>query len=146
MRATRDLMKSTFKRRYVDITTPDELATKLGWEPVTFRLQSLSDAERSQRESWHLTESGKQIANRKSLLKASWLVAVLVDEADNRMYTDEEISDVGNMDSALTNWLFDHVLDHVGISIRDAEELEKNSQETVGGDCSPTVSLGECAA
>ena len=118
--ATRESLFSCTRRRFVT----KEVAG------ITFCFQSLTEAEKSRFE--------KQVLNSKGGVKDDsrrrLLVATLVDEKSKEpLLNDNDLSELGQLDGALTSQLFDVAMAHVGFADDEIEVLEKNSQGTKKG-------------
>ena len=115
--ATREKLFSCTRRRFVT----KELAG------LTFCFQSLTEAEKSRFEKTVLNKSG----NVKDDSRRRFLVATLVDEKSKEpLLTDDDLSELGQLDGALTSQLFDVAMSHVGFADDEIEVLEKNSKPT----------------
>jgi len=123
--ATREKLFSCTRRRYRTETVGG----------LEFTFQSLTEAEKSKFEKQVLNKQGSVKDDSRRRL----LVLSLVDSKSKQPYLEEaDISELGNLDGAVTSQLFDVAMEHVGFSDNDIEELEKNSQTTSAGG-SPSV-------
>ena len=115
--ATREKLFSCTRRRFVT----KEVAG------LTFCFQSLTEAEKSRFEKTVLNKS----VNVKDDSRRRLLVATLVDEKSKEpLLTDDDLSELGQLDGALTSQLFDVAMSHVGFADDEIEVLEKNSKPT----------------
>ena len=115
MTATRDELLSTCKRRY-------RLAEIAGL-PQPVRIQSLSEGERATIET---KLSGSDL----SKLRAALVVRCVVDEDGDRLFADEDVDQVLEMDSTIVSEISDAIQDHCATA--EIEELAKNSNGTPG--------------
>ena len=118
--ATREKLFNCTRRRFIT----KEVAG------LIFCFQSLTEAEKSRFE--------KQVLNSKGGVKDDsrrrLLVATLVDEKSKEpLLNDDDLSELGQLDGALTSQLFDVAMAHVGFADDEIEVLEKNSQGTKKG-------------
>ena len=115
--ATREKLFSCTRRRFVT----KEVAG------LTFCFQSLTEAEKSRFEKTVLNKSG----NVKDDSRRRLLVATLVDEKSKEpLLTDDDLSELGQLDGALPSQLFAVAMSHVGFADDEIEVLEKNSKPT----------------
>ena len=129
MYAGRDELAATKARRYTTVDTP------IG----TYRIRSLTDKERNTIEKWQLTQDGQLDEEHQLLIKAMWLAMTLVDDEGCLLYTPSDVETIADADSAIVNKIVDKVFQHVGVSNKDIEELEKNWLQTVDAGFAPTV-------
>lgn len=106
---TRDQLRKRCQRRYRELTI----------DGIDFRLQSMTEAERSSVELSPLPR-----------LRAVLIATCLVDEDGDRLYTDsdEDIDELLKLDSRITVPLSDAISDHCQVA--ELEELVKNFEET----------------
>ena len=115
--ATREKLFNCTRRRFIT----KEVAG------LTFCFQSLTEAEKSRFEKTVLNKSG----NVKDDSRRRLLVATLVDEKSKEpLLTDDDLSELGQLDGALTSQLFDVAMRHVGFADAEIEVLENNSKPT----------------
>jgi hypothetical protein len=112
-----DLLGLT-QRRYRDVVISEQLK---------FRIQSLTEGEKSSYEASILTGAGK--VNKQKLLAARrrLLVMCLVDGEGLRLLTESDADQLAQMDGAVASRIYDVCQDHCGFSDEDIEGLVKNS-------------------
>jgi len=115
-----DLMSKAKERRYCDVTIP-------GYG--TYRIQSMTELERSQTELLLMDENKEKAITYKSAI----IAACLVDDKGNVMFADHEIGLISDLDCAVTNCLFDAIAAHNSI---DVDGTKKNL-EIVPADSTP---------
>jgi hypothetical protein len=114
---SRDDLLARCKRRYNTVSI----------DGMQFRLQSLSEAEKSRFE--------KQVINKKTgevymSARRRLLITMLVDEDDNPLLSGSDLDLLGEMDGAIVGKLFDAASEHAGFGSAEAvEELEKNCSD-----------------
>tara|TARA_B100000530_G_scaffold206897_1_gene132228 strand:- start:2550 stop:2939 length:390 start_codon:yes stop_codon:yes gene_type:complete len=111
--AGRDALLGMTKRRYAEIKCGD----------VTFRLQSLTEAEKSRFEKSILTAKGKI----KDDARRRLLVATLVDSDGERLLTDADLRQLSELDGKVSQKLAAAAMEHTGFTDSDMDDLEKNS-------------------
>ena len=99
----------------------------------TARIQSLTEAERSAIEYSVAYTDGDEKEQAARRLKARWIVATLVNDDGDRVFTDNDVEFVNTIDSAIVSRLIDSIWDHVGVTKDDQEALEKNLETTPDG-------------
>lgn len=107
------------ERRYRDVETP------VG----TVRIQSLSELEKSRVDAAAIDYKRTQIKRDAAILSRARLIcAVVVDEAGERVFKDEDVDRVAHeMDSKVADAIFRGAQEHVGGEDEDFEELVGNS-------------------
>ena len=100
------------KRRYRDVELP-----KYGQA----RIQSLTELERSMIELAILADEAAKVT-----LKARWVAAAVVDGEGRRIFADQDVPAIMEMDSAVINVLVDAIVDHANVTNDDREQLAKN--------------------
>lgn len=117
MAINREAMLAVCKRRYVTVDVP-------GVGDV--RLQSLSELERSQYELAAL-DNKNAVSREKLLHQRCRLIALcVVDDEGKRLFSDDDVRLLLEMDSQITNAIFDAAQLHCGFTKADIEALEKN--------------------
>ena len=91
---------------------------------MTFRLQNLTEGEKSRYERGVLGKNGivREDARRKLL------VLCLVDDDGKPWFSMADLDALGELDGAVLSSLFDAAMAHVGFQSEDIDELVKNSQ------------------
>jgi hypothetical protein len=109
----REQLLGLTKRRYTDISCGE----------MTFRLQSLTEAEKSRFEKSILTSKGaiKDDARRRLL------IVTLVDSDGNRLLTDADMRKLSELDGKVSQKLAAAAMEHTGFTESDMDDLEKNS-------------------
>jgi hypothetical protein len=118
---TREAILAPAKRRFAEIAIRN-------WGK--FRIRSLTELERSRFESSIRDKRGQVIADKMVDLKCRLIVLAVVDHEGNQLLTNQDIEQLRQQDSKLTNELVDFIQRHCGISDVDLEDLEKNSEPT----------------
>ena len=100
------------------------------WE-IDVYIKGLTGAERDSYEQslFTVTESGKKVdvkMNRANV-RAKLLVKTICDENGNRVFTDADVEALGAKSAAALDKLFEVAQRLSGLSDKDVEELEKNS-------------------
>lgn len=123
--AGKDALLKAAARRYRDVEV----------DGLKFRVQSISEGERSAIETDHALAADDDKKKRQAMqcYKSRFIVSCLVDGQGNRIFADNDVETVKQMDSRITNRLMDAIEEHIGISAEDSEALAKNSTPT-GGD------------
>lgn len=111
--AGRDALLGMTKRRYAEVKCGD----------MTFRLQSLTEAEKSHFEKSILTSKGKI----KDDARRRLLVATLVDSDGKRLLTDADLRQLSELDGKVSQKLAAAAMEHTGFTDSDMDDLEKNS-------------------
>ncbi|MDS1269691.1 hypothetical protein RIF23_05225 [Lipingzhangella sp. LS1_29] len=99
----------------------------------TVRLRGLSGAERSRLEATMIASKGQSVNVRTEALRTlreRLLALCLVDANDNRLFTDDEISELGRKSGAVLQRLFERAQQLSGMGQDDAEEM---TGESAGG-------------
>ena len=101
---------------------------------LTFRIKSLSEAEKSRFERAVINKKTGQvnIDARRRLI-----ITMLVDDKGEPLLTLADMEALGELDGAVVAALFDACSDFAGFGDNEIEELEKNS-ETIAAVVSPT--------
>ncbi len=99
-----------------------------------FRVQNLNDYELSTLESRWAEEFSRTRTFSKDM-RAELLVMCIVDDEGDRIFTNEEVSIVRDMDSKVSKPLYTFCREHVGLDEKvDIEGLAKKSEETDDSD------------
>lgn len=106
-------------RRFRDVEIPEI--------SETVRIRSLTERERSGWEAALISKDGKLPAPAVLAVAKRKLVALsLCDEAGERIVTDEQAEQLGDLDAGAFNRIFEAVSELCGLDKRDVEALEKN--------------------
>lgn len=116
--AGRDALLGMTKRRYAEVKCGD----------MTFRLQSLTEAEKSHFEKSILTSKGRI----KDDARRRLLVATLVDSDGKRLLTDADLRQLSELDGKVSQKLAAAAMEHTGFTDSDMDDLEKNSDSIHG--------------
>lgn len=119
--ATRDQFLGAKRRRFRDVVLPD--GTK-------FRLQSITERERSEWESHLKVKRGQVTRESLTMMRARLIVRCVVDADGALVFRPDDAAEMLSVDSAITNSLFEACQEHCGISDADVEGLEKNCERT----------------
>ena len=136
MIVNREDFRSRTERRYTSEPIP---------EFGDVRIRSLTERERSGLEASQLTEEGAWSREDSVHMRVRWIVLCVVDQDGERIFADGDTRWLEQVDSAITNALFDSIRRHVGVSDQDVESLVKNS-EPMEDDNSPSDSQRSTAA
>ena len=103
------------KRRYVEVA--------IDGSDVMFRLQSLTERERSSYEA-AMIRNGKIVEPETQ--KARLLCLCLVDEVGNRLLGDADFGQLMGLDAAVAGKLFDEAIKLIGLADSNSEAAVKN--------------------
>lgn len=125
---TKATKKNSFGTREQLLGCSGKRFTEVVLGDTTFRLQSLTEGEKSRFEKSILSKKGviRDDARRRLLVRT------LVDEDGNRILTDADISALAELDGAITAKLFDAAMEHVGFQADEIDELVGNSRAIHG--------------
>lgn len=102
------------KRRY---TTVDVFGLK-------FRIQSLTEGERSRLEASALNEAtGRPYRDGIERTRRLGIALALVDGNGNRLYSEEQAEELADVDSAYTERLWEAINQHCDLKLATAEEI-----------------------
>lgn len=120
--ATRERLMQPHKRRYGETSVPDY---------GRFCGRSLTERERSAWE-WAVRAADGHIVARKMLDQKCRLITIVYVDPNTKelLFNENDIPQIREWDSLLTNALVDFALKHCGISPATIEELEKNCEVT----------------
>lgn len=90
------------------------------------RIRSLTELERSRLEASMRDKRGNLNTTKQVEIKCRVIVAAVVDEEGNQVFTNSDIAQLGQQDSKITNELVEAIQAHCGWSDDDLEDLEKN--------------------
>lgn len=95
------------------------------------RLQSLSELELSSLESRWAQKFREGNGVLHPAMRAELLVATIVDEDGKRVFADNEVSQLSELDGGVAKKLYMKAREHCGMDEdEDSEKLEKKSEET----------------
>lgn len=117
--ASRESLLNRTNRRYTEVTV----------DGVKYRIQSLTEGEKSRYEN-SITNSKGSV---KLQARMQLLIATVVDDEGNRLFTSDDYSAMAQVDGALTGKLFNAAIEHCGFQEADIDELVKNSEATRNG-------------
>ena len=118
---TRDELLGLTKRRFktVDIRELD----------LQFRIQSLTEREKSEYETALLTKTGRSVSRERLTDAARRLIVLcLVDDDNNRLLETGDVMSLSGLDSIVTTKIYDECQDHCGFGEHDIEQIVKNSE------------------
>lgn len=117
--ATREQLLGATKRRYRLVNVPD-----LG----EFRIQSLTERERSNYEASLLDRKGGVVKDRMLSSRRRLIALTLVDDVGNRLLGEADVDKLEDLDSGVTVLLWEAARDHCGFTDQDIEEAVGNSE------------------
>jgi hypothetical protein len=127
-----DFLALKGKRRFAPVTGLEDLG-------LAARMRSLSERERATYEAQLLNpKKGGFNINRLKMAKVSLIILSLVDTEGNQIFADNNAGDMLELDSALTDHLYEQVREHIGFDEGDIEKLTGNSETPTQND-SPIV-------
>ena len=107
-------------RRYIDV----ELDAGL-----TVRIQSLTEKEKSAYETQLIAKSGRGIIHDRLQDATRRLIAIcLVDEKNDRIFSNSDIDKIGELDSFVSSRIYDAAQEHCGFNKNDIETTVKNCE------------------
>jgi|TARA_R110000824_G_scaffold48699_1_gene137274 hypothetical protein len=123
--ANRNALLKLCERRYIDLELADA--------GITVRIQSLSEKEKSSYETRLIAKSGRGILRDRLQDATRRLIALcLVDDKNERIFTDSDVSQIGEMDSFVSSRIYDAAQEHCGFNKGDIQEtVEKCESITV---------------
>lgn len=115
-----DLLSLT-KRRYKTVEI-----SELG---LTFRIQSLTEREKSEYETALLTKTGRSVS-RERLTDAArrLMVLCLVDDNGDRLLEPADVGSLSQLDAIVATKIYDECQSHCGFGDDDIEQIVKNSE------------------
>ena len=121
--ANRSALLKLCERRYIDLELEDT--------GVTVRIQSLSEKEKSTYETRLIAKSGRGILRERLQDATRRLIALcLVDENNDRVFSDSDVNQIGEMDSFVSSRIYDAAQEHCGFNKGDIEDTVKNSEKS----------------
>ena len=94
------------------------------------RIQSLTELERSTYEASRLDDSGQWDRKSGSAAKVKLIILCCVDDEGNCLFIDSDAAKLQQLDSLVTDRIFDRCLAHCGFGDEDIEGIAKNCEET----------------
>jgi len=118
---TRNELLGLTKRRHKTIEIPE-----LG---LTFRIQSLTEREKSEYETALLTKTGRSVS-RERLTDAArrLMVLCLVDDSGERLLEQGDVNALSQLDSIVAAKIYNECQTHCGFGEDDIEQIVKNSE------------------
>jgi hypothetical protein len=93
----------------------------------TIYVRCMTGTERDAFEAEAYTIRGKNVEINRENFRARLLVRVLVDEENQRIFSDQDINSLGGKSAKILDQLFSVAMRLNGLSREDVEELTKNS-------------------
>lgn len=119
--ASREALLKLCERRYSTIDIPER--------DISIRIQSLSEAEKSQYETCLIAKNGRGIMRERLQDATRRLIALcVVDEEGKRIFSDSDLSAIANLDSYISSRIYDACQEHCGFNKGDIDETVKNSE------------------
>jgi hypothetical protein len=120
--ANREALLKLCERRYSTVDIPER--------DISIRIQSLSEAEKSQYETCLIAKNGRGIMRERLQDATRRLIALcVVDEDGKRIFSDSDLSAIANLDSYISSRIYDACQEHCGFNKGDIDETVKNSEE-----------------
>ncbi len=120
--ASREALLKLCERRYSTVEIPER--------DISIRIQSLSEAEKSQYETCLIAKNGRGIMRERLQDATRRLIALcVVDEDGKRIFSDSDLSAIANLDSYISSRIYDACQEHCGFNKGDIDETVKNSEE-----------------
>lgn len=118
--ANRTALLKLCERRYIDLELADA--------GITVRIQSLSEKEKSTYETRLIAKSGRGILRERLQDATRRLIALcLVDENNDRVFSDSDVNQIGEMDSFVSSRIYDACQEHCGFNKGDIEDAVEKS-------------------
>lgn len=117
---TRDAILDAQDVQFEEVPVPE-------WGGVV-RVKGLTGKERDALESSMIQGKGKKASVNLANLRAKLTAQACVDEAGNRIFSDEDVAALGNKSAAALQRVFEAAQRLSGLSDDDVEELTKNSK------------------
>jgi hypothetical protein len=119
--ASREALLKLCERRYSTVDIPER--------NISIRIQSLSEAEKSQYETCLIAKNGRGIMRERLQDATRRLIALcVVDEEGKRIFSDSDLSAIANLDSYISSRIYDACQEHCGFNKGDIDETVKNSE------------------
>lgn len=122
MAINREQLLSKPVRRYTEVEIYGE----------KYRLQSLTELERSDYEIAALDKNGKVQVQNLRKTRQMLIAKCLVDDEGKRLFDDKEMHYIGALDGGICGLLYKEAMRHCGYDKDDVEAIEKNSEEATG--------------
>ena len=120
--ANRNALLKLCERRYIDLELEDA--------GVTVRIQSLSEKEKSSYETVLIAKSGRGILRDRLQDATRRLIALcLVDDKNERIFSDSDVNQIGEMDSFVSSRIYDAAQEHCGFNKGDITETVGNCEK-----------------
>ncbi len=118
---TRNELLGLTKRRFKTIDIPEL--------DLTFRIQSLTEREKSEYETALLTKTGRGVS-RERLTDAArrLMVLCLVDDDNNRLLEAGDVNALSQLDAIVAAKIYNECQTHCGFGEEDIEQIVKNSE------------------
>ena len=118
---TRNELLGLTKRRFKTIDIPEL--------DLTFRIQSLTEREKSEYETALLTKTGRGVS-RERLTDAArrLMVLCLVDDDNNRLLEPGDVNALSQLDAIVAAKIYNECQTHCGFGEEDIEQIVKNSE------------------
>ena len=100
---------------------------------VVIRVRGMTTRERSDFERQFMSKSGERIPGRTQEMRERLLVWACVDENNVPLFSMSDIRAIGEQNSVVTERIVDVAQRLCGMGKVNAEEIEKNSEETPAG-------------
>lgn len=126
------LLKKRNRRTKTVTISPSHPDQDLAGKTVTVR--SMTARERSEFESqFSHPKTGKHLPNRAAEIRERLVIATVIDEQGNPLFTDDDLGALKEVDAAILEAIAKASQELNDISEEDLAELEKNSQKTPAG-------------
>ena len=118
---TRNELLGLTKRRFKTIDIPEL--------DLTFRIQSLTEREKSEYETALLTKTGRGVSRERLTDAARRLMVIcLVDDDNNRLLEADDVSALSQLDASVAAKIYNECQAHCGFGEEDIEQIVKNSE------------------
>ncbi len=124
---TKEMFLRSYKPPVEDVPLPE-----LG-PGVVIRVRGMTTRERSDFERQFMSKSGERIPGRTQEMRERLLVWACVDENNVPLFSMSDIRAIGEQNSVVTERIVDVAQRLCGMGKVNAEEIEKNSEETPAG-------------
>tara|TARA_R110000824_G_scaffold11593_3_gene50812 strand:+ start:5450 stop:5848 length:399 start_codon:yes stop_codon:yes gene_type:complete len=116
--ANRTALLKLCERRYIDLELEGGLIV---------RIQSLSEKEKSSYETRLIAKSGRGVIRDRLQDATRRLIALcLVDEKNERIFSNADVDQIGELDSFVSSRIYDAAQEHCGFNKGDIEDTVKN--------------------
>lgn len=124
---TKEMFLRSYKPPVEDVPLPE-----LG-PGMVIRVRGMTTRERSDFERQFMSKSGERIPGRTQEMRERLLVWACVDENNVPLFSMSDIRAIGEQNSVVTERIVDVAQRLCGMGKVNAEEIEKNSEETPAG-------------